>query len=100
MKCNPPLLKQRAHSAMIPTSSNYPPPVFALARRRTPMACTNCRKRKIKCLVKEDQPLKTCERCTKRKLHCEYRPVLEEALLVDESESIGSPDSTTSEAEF
>ncbi|KAF7366180.1 C6 finger domain [Mycena venus] len=47
------------------------PPIF-LTRRRVIIACTNCRKRKIRCLTPEDPPLNPCDRCTKKGLKCEY----------------------------
>ncbi|KAJ7176082.1 hypothetical protein C8R43DRAFT_1230310 [Mycena crocata] len=45
---------------------------FALNRRRTIMACSNCRKRKIRCMTPEQPPVNPCARCVKRNLHCEY----------------------------
>ncbi|KAJ6578485.1 hypothetical protein B0H19DRAFT_1062965 [Mycena capillaripes] len=47
------------------------PPAF-LTRRRVIIACTNFRKRKIRCLTPEDPPLNPCDRCTKKGLKCEY----------------------------
>ncbi|KAJ6549987.1 hypothetical protein B0H19DRAFT_1073884 [Mycena capillaripes] len=47
------------------------PPLF-LARRRVIIACTNCRKRKIRCLTPEETPVNPCDRCTKKGLKCEY----------------------------
>ncbi|CAK5284675.1 unnamed protein product [Mycena citricolor] len=47
--------------------------------RRMPMACVNCRRRKIKCVTSTKQPSAPCERCTKRKLDCEFVPVSESA---------------------
>ncbi|KAJ6578326.1 hypothetical protein B0H19DRAFT_1062833 [Mycena capillaripes] len=41
-------------------------------RRRTLVACSNCRKRKIKCVTEERVPRNPCVRCTKKGLHCEY----------------------------
>ncbi|KAJ6509904.1 hypothetical protein C8R47DRAFT_771318 [Mycena vitilis] len=41
-------------------------------RRRAMIACTNCRKRKIKCVTSEEPPRNPCARCTKRSLTCEY----------------------------
>ncbi|KAJ7772253.1 hypothetical protein B0H16DRAFT_166810 [Mycena metata] len=43
-----------------------------LSRRRVIIACTNCRKRKIRCLTPEEPPENPCERCVKRGLRCEY----------------------------
>ncbi|KAJ7129778.1 hypothetical protein C8R44DRAFT_732615 [Mycena epipterygia] len=41
-------------------------------RRRAMIACTNCRKRKIKCVTSEEPPRNPCARCSKRSLTCEY----------------------------
>ncbi|KAK6987573.1 hypothetical protein R3P38DRAFT_2574875 [Favolaschia claudopus] len=41
-------------------------------RRRAMISCTNCRRRKIKCVTTEEPPRKPCQRCTKRGLVCEY----------------------------
>ncbi|KAJ6534111.1 hypothetical protein B0H19DRAFT_1080614 [Mycena capillaripes] len=45
---------------------------IALQRRRTLVACTNCRKRKLRCITTEQPPKKPCARCTKKGLSCEY----------------------------
>ncbi|KAJ6472367.1 hypothetical protein C8R47DRAFT_1146532 [Mycena vitilis] len=47
-------------------------PPLLFTRRRVIIACTNCRKRRIKCLTPEDPPLNPCERCLKKGLRCEY----------------------------
>ncbi|KAF8124278.1 hypothetical protein K438DRAFT_1977603 [Mycena galopus ATCC 62051] len=47
------------------------PPIFS-ARRRVIIACTNCRKRKIRCITTEDPPQTPCNRCAKKNLQCEY----------------------------
>ncbi|KAJ6578367.1 hypothetical protein B0H19DRAFT_1062873 [Mycena capillaripes] len=41
-------------------------------QRRTLVACSNCRQRKIKCVTREEMPRSPCARCTKRGLICEY----------------------------
>ncbi|KAJ6452482.1 hypothetical protein C8R45DRAFT_1113037 [Mycena sanguinolenta] len=46
-------------------------PIF-LTRRRVIIACTHCRKRKIRCLTPEDPPQNPCDRCAKKGLKCEY----------------------------
>ncbi|KAJ7179904.1 hypothetical protein C8R43DRAFT_381464 [Mycena crocata] len=56
----------------------------ALWRRRAMIACTNCRKRKIKCVTTEEPPRNPCARCTKRALSCEY-------VAVDEDSTPESP---------
>ncbi|KAJ7662555.1 hypothetical protein DFH06DRAFT_1324921 [Mycena polygramma] len=45
---------------------------FALQRRRTLLACTNCRRRKMRCITTEQPPKNPCARCTKKGLTCEY----------------------------
>ncbi|KAJ7937140.1 hypothetical protein B0H13DRAFT_199951 [Mycena leptocephala] len=47
-------------------------------RRRAMIACTNCRRRKIKCVTTEEPPRHPCARCTKRSLSCEYVAVDED----------------------
>ncbi|KAJ7026782.1 hypothetical protein C8F04DRAFT_1296110 [Mycena alexandri] len=54
-----------------PNRPQHLPAVF-LNRRRNIIACTNCRKRKIRCLTPEEPPENPCERCVKRGLRCEY----------------------------
>ncbi|KAJ7228754.1 hypothetical protein GGX14DRAFT_414810 [Mycena pura] len=62
-----------AHSSMYIYSSNSLSSAAILNRRRRAMiACTNCRRRKIKCVTSEEPPRNPCQRCTKRDLHCEY----------------------------
>ncbi|KAF7342629.1 C6 finger domain [Mycena sanguinolenta] len=45
---------------------------FSLRRRRTVVACVNCRKRKLRCITTEQPPQNPCARCTKKSLFCEY----------------------------
>ncbi|KAJ7507708.1 hypothetical protein B0H11DRAFT_137463 [Mycena galericulata] len=52
-------------------------------RRRAMIACTNCRKRKIKCVTSEEPPRRPCARCTKRNLGCEYVAVEEDLPTAD-----------------
>ncbi|KAJ7830637.1 hypothetical protein B0H14DRAFT_2593184 [Mycena olivaceomarginata] len=52
------------------TSQNDAP--YAKQRRRALMACTNCRKRKMRCITTEQPPTNPCARCTKKGLPCEY----------------------------
>ncbi|KAJ7768972.1 hypothetical protein B0H16DRAFT_1882110 [Mycena metata] len=61
----------------INSSPTYVPPVF-LNRRRVIIACTHCRKRKIRCLTAEETPEKPCGRCVKRGLQCEYITVTDQ----------------------
>ncbi|KAJ7443902.1 hypothetical protein B0H11DRAFT_452370 [Mycena galericulata] len=47
-------------------------PVLSITSRlRTPIACTNCRRRKIKCNYAREPP-ESCERCVRRNLACTY----------------------------
>ncbi|KAJ7865340.1 hypothetical protein B0H14DRAFT_3443038 [Mycena olivaceomarginata] len=48
---------------------------YAKHRRRSLMACTTCRKRKIRCITTEQPPINPCTRCTKNGLPCEYMAV-------------------------
>ncbi|KAJ7920595.1 hypothetical protein B0H13DRAFT_1867507 [Mycena leptocephala] len=41
-------------------------------RRRAYVACTGCRKRKIKCVTHSDVDYSTCTRCSSKGLKCEY----------------------------
>ncbi|KAJ6549835.1 hypothetical protein B0H19DRAFT_1073750 [Mycena capillaripes] len=41
-------------------------------RRRTLVACTNCRRRKIKCVNSEPFPRTPCARCVKKDISCDY----------------------------
>ncbi|KAJ7636353.1 hypothetical protein FB45DRAFT_1137934 [Roridomyces roridus] len=41
-------------------------------RRRTSVACGNCRKRKIRCVTNEVMLNEPCARCKMRKLECEF----------------------------
>ncbi|KAJ7621307.1 hypothetical protein FB45DRAFT_1006633, partial [Roridomyces roridus] len=48
-------------------------PPFTIQRKRTHMACSNCRKRKIKCNnINDKSEHNPCERCLRRRLECEY----------------------------
>ncbi|KAJ7610140.1 hypothetical protein FB45DRAFT_1122063 [Roridomyces roridus] len=40
--------------------------------RRTILACTHCRKRKIRCITTEQPPTNPCTRCKAKKLSCQY----------------------------
>ncbi|KAJ7937009.1 hypothetical protein B0H13DRAFT_1853074 [Mycena leptocephala] len=55
----------------LPQNSQHTGPL-ALRRRRTLIACLNCRKRKIRCLTTEQPPTNPCARCKKKKFTCEY----------------------------
>ncbi|KAJ7635240.1 hypothetical protein FB45DRAFT_911092 [Roridomyces roridus] len=48
-------------------------PPFTIQRKRAYMACSNCRRRKIKCSnINDENGHEPCERCLKRRLECEY----------------------------
>ncbi|KAJ6586477.1 hypothetical protein DFH09DRAFT_1143484, partial [Mycena vulgaris] len=49
-----------------------------LARRRTSIACSKCRKRKIKCTPSSDGPHDPCARCLRGGFQCEYVAVSEQ----------------------
>ncbi|KAJ7276294.1 hypothetical protein B0H12DRAFT_13536 [Mycena haematopus] len=68
-----------SYMADTPTSA-----VLNTRRRRAMIACTNCRRRKIKCVTTEEPPQHPCARCTKRGLECEY-------VAVDEPTTPESP---------
>ncbi|KAJ7768964.1 hypothetical protein B0H16DRAFT_1781234 [Mycena metata] len=53
-------------------------PAVFLNRRRVIIACTNCRKRKIRCLTSEETPENPCERCVNRGLRCKYITVTDQ----------------------
>ncbi|KAJ7616550.1 hypothetical protein FB45DRAFT_934447 [Roridomyces roridus] len=50
-------------------------------RKKRILACTICRKRKIKCTQLDSTSKGPCVRCSQRKLPCEYRPVEDELQL-------------------
>ncbi|KAJ7485864.1 hypothetical protein FB451DRAFT_66409 [Mycena latifolia] len=52
-------------------SSPALPPLFIIERKRAGIACSNCRRRKIKC-ISSGPAQEPCERCAKRDLSCEY----------------------------
>ncbi|KAJ7500572.1 hypothetical protein B0H11DRAFT_1908999 [Mycena galericulata] len=47
---------------------------FLPIRQRVYMACTHCRKRKVRCITTEESYDKPCERCVRRGFKCEYIP--------------------------
>ncbi|KAJ7779748.1 hypothetical protein B0H16DRAFT_724882, partial [Mycena metata] len=55
-----------------PGNSSQRPAPLNLIRRRTLIACLNCRKRKLRCIPAEQTPNGPCTRCLKRGLQCEY----------------------------
>ncbi|KAJ7610166.1 hypothetical protein FB45DRAFT_875975 [Roridomyces roridus] len=53
-------------SSTAPSSSGSP------KLRRTILACTHCRKRKVRCITTEQPPTNPCTRCKTKKLSCQY----------------------------
>ncbi|KAJ7141745.1 hypothetical protein C8R43DRAFT_1238384 [Mycena crocata] len=47
-------------------------------RRRAYIACSNCRKRKIKCVTVSDADYRPCTRCSQKGLTCEYMAAADE----------------------
>ncbi|KAJ7113645.1 hypothetical protein C8R44DRAFT_741228 [Mycena epipterygia] len=77
----------------LPGKSPQQPVPFAVQRRRSKLACVNCKKRKVRvcnstvatrfadeyglshltqCIAPEQPPTNPCARCTRRRLTCEY----------------------------
>ncbi|KIK68620.1 hypothetical protein GYMLUDRAFT_68476 [Collybiopsis luxurians FD-317 M1] len=54
------------------SSTNSSSSTKKAGHQRNPMACTNCRARKIKCDSNKRYPDHPCVRCVNRKLVCEY----------------------------
>ncbi|KAJ7324031.1 hypothetical protein DFH08DRAFT_887304 [Mycena albidolilacea] len=52
--------------------AQQPSRVFVPRRRRTDVACQNCRRRKVKCIPSGDPLQDPCERCTKKGLDCQH----------------------------
>ncbi|KAJ7153314.1 hypothetical protein C8R46DRAFT_1228246 [Mycena filopes] len=67
----------------MPASATSPPANSSRARlakkRRSIMACTRCRHRKVRCITAEQPPKTPCERCVKRHLPCEYLAVVSDS---------------------
>ncbi|KAJ7059760.1 hypothetical protein C8F01DRAFT_1254671 [Mycena amicta] len=57
---------------------------------RAYIACTHCRKRKIKCLT-NDADNAPCQRCVRRQLQCVYVPVAEDEAVYETDHSPTSP---------
>ncbi|KAJ7485961.1 hypothetical protein FB451DRAFT_1231521 [Mycena latifolia] len=54
-------------------------------RKRTSIACSSCRKRKIKCMPSSNDPHDPCARCLRRGFRCEYVTVSEQQQDASES---------------
>ncbi|KAJ6489961.1 hypothetical protein C8R45DRAFT_929251 [Mycena sanguinolenta] len=63
-------------------------------RKRVYIACSNCRKAKVKCKT-DEQETKPCKRCIRKRLDCEYLTVAEEidGRSAEPSISAGFPES-------
>ncbi|KAF2721755.1 hypothetical protein K431DRAFT_294106 [Polychaeton citri CBS 116435] len=46
-----------------------------LGYQRTSVACSHCRRRKIRCLMQESDPQGRCQNCVKLKRECVFQPV-------------------------
>ncbi|KAF9066780.1 hypothetical protein BDP27DRAFT_1330045 [Rhodocollybia butyracea] len=64
------MMPSRQQSPTSSTTSNSS--TKKAGHQRNPMACTNCRARKIKCDSNKRYPDNPCVRCVARKLTCEY----------------------------
>ncbi|KAJ7616003.1 hypothetical protein FB45DRAFT_1106936 [Roridomyces roridus] len=61
------------------SSKPKPPRVPASHGHRGYIACTNCRRRKVRCTITPGSPPESpCQQCTKRKLRCQYLTVTRE----------------------
>ncbi|KAJ7579818.1 hypothetical protein C8J56DRAFT_897091 [Mycena floridula] len=60
-------------------------------RSRTPIACSACRRRKIKCQIDRDSYQKQCHRCARLKLTCEYLAVAEDTEASPSSDGSSEP---------
>ncbi|KAJ7064312.1 hypothetical protein C8F01DRAFT_1250560 [Mycena amicta] len=69
------------------------PNVFT-KRRRSIIACTNCRKRKTRCFSTEEFPENPCERCAEKGLKCRYTTIGEQRARVDAASTGDSSDSS------
>ncbi|KAJ6579300.1 hypothetical protein B0H10DRAFT_915212 [Mycena sp. CBHHK59/15] len=65
---------------------------FVVKQHRTIMACTNCRRRKIRCLTSEQPPINPCARCTKKNFQCEYVAVTHQSLTSSSPSANQSPE--------
>ncbi|KAF7314059.1 Zn(2)-C6 fungal-type domain-containing protein [Mycena chlorophos] len=81
--------------------SEFELPTVFTKRRRSIIACTNCRKRKTRCFSTEDFPENPCERCDEKGLKCRYETISEQRAVEREHErgdrdAASSSDSGTS----
>ncbi|KAJ6626709.1 hypothetical protein B0H10DRAFT_507607 [Mycena sp. CBHHK59/15] len=83
-----------AHVMATPQTSQASPhsKIFVVKQHRTIMACTNCRRRKIRCLTSEQPPINPCARCTKKNFQCEYVAVTHQSLTSSSPSANESPE--------
>ncbi|KAJ7903195.1 hypothetical protein B0H13DRAFT_2335153 [Mycena leptocephala] len=67
-------------------------------KRRTIIACSHCRKRKMKCITTEQPPKNPCAYCAKKRLHCEYVVNGDSTSSCTDSSSPPSPNSSRGHA--
>ncbi|KAF7325219.1 Zn(2)-C6 fungal-type domain-containing protein [Mycena kentingensis (nom. inval.)] len=89
---------QRSHSSSPRASTSVlnVPDDFK-KRRRSIIACTNCRRRKTRCYTTEEFPESPCERCADKGLQCCYKTIGEQREQDAQADSSGgeaSPPST------
>ncbi|KAJ7480815.1 hypothetical protein FB451DRAFT_1171403 [Mycena latifolia] len=74
------------------TAHNPEPPPVTKKRSRTMIACSNCRRRKKKCLRPEGSFGKPCQRCITSRLPCDYFSALHPeagSLGTDSTQGVG-----------
>ncbi|KAF2212496.1 hypothetical protein CERZMDRAFT_84822 [Cercospora zeae-maydis SCOH1-5] len=72
-----------------------------LGYQRISIACAHCRRRKIRCVVAEDDPEQRCQNCIRLKKECVFYPVDQQAVLdarSDNSSNTGIPSAPSSAA--
>ncbi|KAM3415660.1 hypothetical protein BST61_g9179 [Cercospora zeina] len=70
-----------------------------LGYQRISIACAHCRRRKIRCVVAEDDPEQRCQNCIRLKKECVFYPVDQQAVLdarSDNSSNTGIPSAPSS----
>ncbi|KAJ7203336.1 hypothetical protein GGX14DRAFT_652227 [Mycena pura] len=61
------------------------------APTRSSVACTNCRKKRVKCVTTEDPPRLPCKRCQMKNLDCKYVASIRHYQITDPDISQSSP---------
>lgn len=57
-----------------------------LGYQRISIACAHCRRRKIRCLVADDDPQQRCQNCIRLKKECVFYPVDQQSAMENKSE--------------